>query len=88
MTDELTSSIIHSALCTYPLSAAGELPKTEALMLIIRRPRTVETANVDGRLPEKLRKTYRDEDLILHEDKNLIIFTTKTNLFLLKQNKH
>ncbi|CAF5071703.1 unnamed protein product, partial [Rotaria sp. Silwood1] len=88
ITDEPTSSIIHSALRTYPLSAAGELPRNEALMLMIRRQRTVETVDVNGRLPERLRKTYRDEDFILHEDKNLIIFTTKTNLSILKQNKH
>ncbi|CAF2117211.1 unnamed protein product, partial [Rotaria magnacalcarata] len=88
ITDEPTSSIIHSALRTYPLSAAGELPRNEALMLMIRRQRTVETVDVNGRLPEKLRKTYRDEDFILHEDNELIIFTTKTNLSILKQNKH
>ena len=58
-TDESTSSIVHSALRTYPLSAAGELPRNEALMLMIRRQRSVETADVDGRLPDKLRKTYR-----------------------------
>ena len=87
-TDESTSTILHSALRTYPLSAAGELPRNESLMLMIRRQRTVEKVDVDGRLPEKLRKTYRDEDFILYEDKNLIIFTTKTNLSILKQNKH
>ena len=69
MTDESTSSILHAALHTYPLSAVEELPKNEALMLMIRRQRTVETVDVDGRLPEKYRKTYRDEDFILHEDK-------------------
>ncbi|CAF4654819.1 unnamed protein product, partial [Rotaria sp. Silwood2] len=52
ITDEPTSSIIHSALRTYPLSAAGELPRNEALMLMIRRQRTVETVDVNGRLPE------------------------------------
>ena len=87
-TDESTSSIVHSALRTYPLSAAGELPRNEALMLMIRRQRSVETADVDGRLPDKLRKTYRGEDFILHEEKDLIIFTTKTNLCILKQHKH
>lgn len=87
-TDESTSTIIHSALRTYPLSAAGELPRNEALMLMIRRQRTVETVDVDGRLPATLRKTYRDEDFILHEDTNLIIVTTQTNLSVLKQNKH
>ncbi|CAF2176293.1 unnamed protein product [Rotaria magnacalcarata] len=88
ITDEPTSSIIHSVLRTYPVSATGELPRNEALMLMIRQQRTTETVDVDGCLPEKLRKTYRDEDFILHEDKKLIIFTTKTNLFILKQNRH
>ena len=87
-TDESTSTILHSALHTYPLSAAGELPRNEALMLMIRRQRTVEKVDIDGCLPEKLRKTYRNEDLIFHQDKNLIIFTTKTNLSILKRNKH
>ncbi|CAF3522815.1 unnamed protein product [Rotaria socialis] len=44
--------------------------------------------DADGRLPAKLRKTYRDEGFILHEDKKLNIFTKKTNLSILKQNKH
>ena len=87
-TDESTSTILHSALRMYPLIAAGELSRNETLMLMIRRQRTVEKFDVDGRLPEKLRKTYRGEDFILHEDKNLIIFTTKTKLSILKQNKH
>ncbi|CAF3739229.1 unnamed protein product [Rotaria sordida] len=55
--DESISSIIHSALRTYPLSAAGELSKNAALMLMIRRQHTVETVDADGCLPEKLRKT-------------------------------
>ncbi|CAF5119642.1 unnamed protein product, partial [Rotaria magnacalcarata] len=88
MTDESSSSIINSALRTYPWSAVGELPRSDGLSLTIRRQRTTETVDVKGRLPEKLRKTYRDEDFILHEDKKLIIFTTKTNLSILKQNKH
>ncbi|CAF4202296.1 unnamed protein product [Rotaria magnacalcarata] len=69
-TDELTSPIIHSTLRTYPLSDAGQLPKNEPLILMIQRQRTTETVETDGRLPEKLRKTYRDEGFILHEDKN------------------
>ena len=89
-TDEQTSTILHSALRTYPLNAAGELPKNEARMLMIRRQRATEAVDVDanGRLPEKLRKTYRDEEFILHEDDKLIILITKTNLSILKQNKH
>ena len=87
-TDESSSTILHSALCKYPLSAAGELPRSDALMLTIRRQRRAEKLDDNGRLPQKLRKTYRDEDFILHEDEQLISFTTKTNLYILKQNKH
>ena len=57
-------------------------------MLTIRRQRRAEKLDDNGRLPQKLRKTYRDEDFILHEDEQLIIFTTKTNLSILKQNKY
>ena len=88
MTDESTSSILHSILRTYPLSAAEKLTKNEALMIMIRRQHTVETVDVDGRSSEKYRKTYRDEDFISYEDNTLIIFTTNTNLSILKQNKH
>ncbi|CAF1611635.1 unnamed protein product [Rotaria magnacalcarata] len=88
ITDGSTSTIIHSALRTYPLSDAVQHPKNEPLMLMIQRQRTTETVDADGRLPDKLRKTYRDEGFILHEDKKLIIFTKKTNLSILKQNKH
>ncbi|CAF2781682.1 unnamed protein product [Rotaria sp. Silwood2] len=87
-TDESTSLILHSSLRTYPLSAAGALPKNDTLMLTIRRQRIVETVDADGHLPENLKKTYRGEDFTLHEDEHLIIFTTKTNLSILKQNKH
>lgn len=78
-TNESSSSILHSALRTYPLSAAGQLPKTESLVLTIRRQRTAPKVDADGHLPE---------EFILHEDKHLTIFTTKNNLSILKQNKH
>lgn len=87
-TDEQTSSILHNALRTYPLSAAGQLPKTDALLLTIRRQRTAPALDPDGHLPEKLRKTDRGEDFILFESEKLIIFTTKSNLSILKQYKH
>ncbi|CAF4818092.1 unnamed protein product [Rotaria magnacalcarata] len=63
-TDEQTSLILHKALRTYPLNAAGQLPKTDALALTIRRQRTAPTLDPDGRLPEKLRKT----DRVLEQD--------------------
>lgn len=87
-TNESSSSILHSALRTFPLSAAGQLPKTESLLLTIRRQRIAPKVDSNGRLPEELRRTHRDEEFILHEDEHLIIFTTKTNLSVLKENKH
>ena len=54
-TDESSSTILHSALCKYPLSAAGELPRSGALMLTIRRQRRAEKLDDKGGLPQKLR---------------------------------
>ena len=51
---------------------------------MVWRQRTVETVDADGCLPEKLRKTYPSRALVLHEDKNSVSFTTKTNLSVLK----
>ena len=87
-TEEQSSSILHSALRTYPISAVGALPKTEILMLTIRRQRVNNKNDADGRIPELLRKTDHGEDFILFEDEKLIIFATKTNLSLLKENNH
>ena len=87
-TEEQSSSILHSALRNYPISAAGALPKTEALMITIRRQRVNDKVDADGRLPNRLRKTDRGEDFILFEDEKLIIFASKENLSLLKQSKH
>ena len=65
---------------------AGELRKNEALMLMIRWRHVVEAVDVDGRLAERVRKTYRDEVFVLHKGKTLIIFRTKTNIhFKLKE---
>jgi hypothetical protein len=87
-TDEPTSSILHSALRTFPLSAAGELPRSDIIIQTIRRQRTTPAAAPNGHLPDDLKKTYRGEDFLLYEDNEMIIFTTKTNLSILKQSKH
>ena len=87
-TDKPTSSVLHTAFRTYPLSAAGQPPKNDILMVTIRRQRIAPKMNPDRRLPEELRKTDRDEDFILFEDEKLIIFTTKSNLSILKQHKY
>ena len=83
-TDESTSSILHTALQTYPLSATSQLPKNDALMLTIRPQRATPKMGPDGRIPEKLRKTDRGENFVLFEDEILIIFMTKSNLSILK----
>ncbi|CAF5126224.1 unnamed protein product, partial [Rotaria magnacalcarata] len=70
ITDEPTSTIIHSALRAYPLGAAGQLPKNESLMLMIQRQRTTETVGADGRLPEKLRKNIKTNLSILKQNKH------------------
>ncbi|CAF1047482.1 unnamed protein product [Didymodactylos carnosus] len=42
----------------------------------------------NSRLPDNLKMTDRGEDFILYEDDKMIIFTTKTNLSVLKSFKH
>ena len=69
-TYESTSTILHSALPRYPLSAVDEFPRNEALMLMIRRHCTVETIDADGGLSEIFRKPYHDEDFTLLADEN------------------
>ena len=87
-TDETTSSILHSALRTFPLHAATQLPRTDIISQTIRRQRTTPATTSNDRLTEHLKKTYRDENFLLYEDNDMLIFTTKSNLSLLKQSKH
>ena len=87
--DEPTGTILHSALRTLTLSAASELPCTEMTMQTIRRQRATPSAvNKEEHLPEALRNCDRGEDSVLHEDTEIIIFTTNNNLSALKQSKH
>lgn len=86
--DEPTSVILHSNLRTFPVNAASELPRAEMIMQTIRRQRQTPTAVSTNGLPDDLRKTDRGEDFLLHEEADMIIFTTKTNLSVLKHSKH
>ncbi|CAF0934932.1 unnamed protein product [Rotaria sordida] len=86
--NEASSSILHSSLRLMPLSAAGSLPTPDSLMKTIRRQRSTPYTDSNQGLPDKLRKTDRGEEFILFEDDEMIIFTTKTNLSLLKNSKH
>jgi hypothetical protein len=86
--DEPSSSILFSALRTFPLHAAGELPRTDIILQTIRRQRATPSAVSGSGLPDHLKKTDRGEDFLLYQDKELIMFTTKSNLTVLKQSKH
>ena len=86
--EEPSSAILHSAIRSFPLDAAGQLPKTDTLLRTIRRQREAEPSNPDNLLPDHLKLTDRGDNFVLHEDKALIIFTTESNLSVLKSCKH
>ena len=88
MSDEPSSAILHSALQTFPLSAAEQIPRSDILLQTIRRQRATTMVGSDGVLPEHLKTTDRDEAFVLHQDAEMIIFTTKNNLSVLKHSKH
>ena len=88
MSDEPSSAILHSALRTFPLSAAGQIPRSDILLQTIRRQRATTMVGSDGVLPEHLKTTDRGEAFMLHQDAKMIIFTTKNNLSVLKHSKH
>ncbi|CAF4868496.1 unnamed protein product, partial [Rotaria socialis] len=68
--------------------AAGQLPQSETLLRTIRRQRQGPPMNSNNQLPDHLKQTDRGENFVLHEDEKLIIFTTATNLSVLKTYKH
>ena len=88
MSDEPSSAILHSALRTFPLSAAGEIPRSDIIMQTIRRQRATTMVGADGVLPEYLKTIDGGEAFVLHQDAGIIIFTTKSNVSVLKHSKH
>ena len=84
-TEESPSTILHSS---FPLNAASQLPQSETLSRSIRRQCQVPPANSNSQLPNHLKQTDRGEKFLLHEDKGLIVFTTASNLSVLKACKH
>ena len=86
--EEPSSTILHSALRSFPLDAAGQLPRSDTLLRTIRRQRQAEPMDAENRLPDSLKQTDRGENFVFHEDKKLIIFTTASNLSVLKTCKH
>ena len=87
-TEEPSSTILHSVMRSFPLDSAGQLPKSDSLLRTIRRQRQAEPVDADNKLPASLKRTDRGDDFILHEDKDLVIFTTDANLAVLKTCKH
>lgn len=86
--DEASSSIIHSSLRSLPLTAVSSLPSPGSLARTVRRQRPTLSLTSTSQLPIELRKTDRGEEFILYEDNEMIIFTTRRNLSLLKECKH
>ena len=87
-TEESPSTILHSAIGSFPLNAASQLPQSETLSRSIRRQRQVSPANSNSQLPYRLKQTDCGEKFLLHEDTELIVFTTTSNLLVLKACKH
>ena len=87
-TEESPSRILHSTIGSFRLNGASQLPQNETLSRSIRRQRQVPPANSNSQLPDHLKQTDRDEKFLLHEDKELIVFTTASNLSVLKACQH
>ena len=87
-TEESSSRILHSAIRSFPLDAASQLPQSETLSRSIRRQRQVSPANSNNQLSDHLKQTDRGEKFLLHEDEELIIFTSASNLSVSKACKH
>ena len=87
-TEESPSRILHSAIGSFPLYGASQLPESETLSRSIRRQRQVPPANSNSQFSDHLKQTDRREKFLLHEDKELIVFTIASNLSVLKACKH
>ena len=86
--EEPSSAILHSGIRSFPLDSVRQLPKPEILQGTIRRQREAEASNPDNQLPDHLKLTDRGDNFVLHEDKTLTIFTTDSNLSVLKSCQH
>ena len=86
--EEPSSTILHTVMRSFPLDSADQLPKSQTLLRTIRRQRQAILTDQDNKLPDHLRLTDRGENFVLHDEKDLIIFTTDSNLSVLKTCKH
>jgi hypothetical protein len=86
--EEPSSGILYSEIRTSLSDAANQLPQEQTLLRTIRRQHENETASSDGQLADQFKLTDRGENVVLHEDERLIIFTTQPNLPALKSCKY
>ena len=86
--EEGTNIILQNALRQAPLSIAADLPSMDALAQTVRRRRPQLLLDINGQLPQILKETDRGENFVLFEDDSMIIFTSKSNLSVLKECKH
>jgi hypothetical protein len=87
-TVELSSTILHSVMRSFPLDSAGELPRSDSLLRTIRRQLQVGPLDSHHKLPANMKLTDRGDDFVLHEGNDLIIYTTDANLAVLKTCRH
>jgi hypothetical protein len=86
--EEPTSVILQNVLRTVPVNIVADLPSTQALSQTIRRQRVPPPLEMNSHLPSVLKQTDRGEDFVLFEDESMIIFTSHSNLNVLKECKH
>ena len=85
---EPTSTILHRAMCSFPLDSASQLPQHDTLLRTIRRQRQAPSATSDTTIPDQSRQTDHSENFVLYEDKKLIIVMMTSNLSVLKSCEH
>ena len=71
----------HSAIASFRLNGARQLPQNETLSRSISRQRQLPSANWTNQLA---RQTDRGEKFLLDKDKQLIVFTRAWNLWSCK----
>ncbi|CAF3258850.1 unnamed protein product [Rotaria socialis] len=72
-TEESSSTVLHSAMRSFPLDAAGQLLQSETLLRTIRRQHQGPPMNSNNQLSDHLKQIDRGENFVLHEDEKLII---------------
>ena len=64
-TEEPPSTILHSAIRSFPLDVASQLPQSETLSRSIRRQRQVPPANSNNQLSDHLKQTDHGEKFLV-----------------------